>query len=45
MFHQPVLPEERMIAVDLRLPSAGIYTVQLKGEYGVSTQLVEKQSY
>lgn len=45
VFHQPVLPEERMIAVDLRLPSAGIYTVQLKGEYGVSTQLVEKQSY
>ncbi|MGB3074499.1 MAG: T9SS type A sorting domain-containing protein [Chitinophagales bacterium] len=45
VYRRTISSGERQINLDLSVPAAGIYTVQLKGEYGVHTGLIEKQSY
>lgn len=45
VYQREITAFEKQVTLDLSLPAAGIYTVQLNGAYGVTTGKLEKQSY
>lgn len=45
VYHRQILPGEREVSIDFSVPASGIYTLQFKGDYGLMTRLIEKQSY
>ncbi|MEO6167479.1 MAG: T9SS type A sorting domain-containing protein [Chitinophagales bacterium] len=45
VYHRMILSSEKQISIDFPLPAAGIYTLQLSGEYGVTMGKIEKQAY
>lgn len=45
VYRRNIDASERQLNIEMVQPAAGIYTIQLRGDYGVTTGKLEKQSY